>query len=129
MVKTKCRNSVKTKRTKMLGCYNGICFYCRALEEVVSEPIFDFKLDPVLGAAVLVAIAGLFGVIAGVILVKRGINRKRLLLLSGLGTAIAFLILGIYFHYDSTGKYKIGKTTWLIFSNNGCIVSNMKTLF
>ena len=98
----------------MCGCYNGICFYCRALEEVVSEPIFDFKLDPVLGAAVLVAIAGLFGVIAGVILVKRGINRKRLLLLSGLGTAIAFLILGIYFHYDSTGKYKIGKTTWLI---------------
>ena len=99
----------------MCGCYNGICFYFRALEEVVSEPIFDFKLDPVLGAAVLVAIAGLFGVIAGVILVKRGINRKRLLLLSGLGTAIAFLILGIYFHYDSTGKCKIRKHNLAIF--------------
>ena len=86
------------------------------MEEVVSEPVFDFTLDPVLAAAVLVAIAGLFGVIAGVILVKRGINRKRLLLFSGLGTAIAFLILGIYFHYDSTGKYRIGKTIWLVLS-------------
>lgn len=74
-----------------------------ALEEVVSEPVLDFKLDPVLGTAVLVAMAGLVGVITGVILVKWGINRKRLLLFSGIGTAIAFLILGIYFHYDSTG--------------------------
>ena len=87
------------------------------MEEVVSEPIFDFKFDPVLGAAVLVAVAGLFGVIAGVILVKRGINRKRLLLLSGLGTAIAFLILGIYFHYDSTGKCKMRKHNLANFFN------------
>ena len=63
-----------------------------------------FELDPVLGAAVLVAIAGLLGVIIGVLLVKKGLNRKRILLVSGFGTAIAFLVLGVFFHYDTEGK-------------------------
>ena len=64
-----------------------------------------FELDPVLGAAVLVAIAGLLGVIIGVLLVKKGLNRKRILLVSGFGTAIAFIVLGIFFHFDTEGKF------------------------
>ena len=71
---------------------------------VASEPLFDFQLDPVLSAAVMVATAGLLGVIIGVILVQKGFNRKRILLFSGFGTAVAFFVLGLHFHYNSTGN-------------------------
>ena len=57
-----------------------------------------------LSAAVIVAASGLLGVIIGLFLVKKGFNRKIILLFSGFGTAIAFLILGIHFHYNGTGN-------------------------
>ena len=72
--------------------------------EVSSESLFNFHLDPVLSAAVIVATSGLLGVIIGVFLVQKGLNRKRLLLFSGFGTAIAFLALSLHFYDNETGK-------------------------
>ena len=55
------------------------------IEETSSDSLFHFQLDPALTAAVIVATAGLLGVLIGVILVQRGVNRKRILLFSGFG--------------------------------------------
>ena len=54
------------------------------------------SLDPALLSACLVALAGLIGVILGIILVHMNFNRKRLLLGSAFGTAVSFAGLGIY---------------------------------
>lgn len=75
--------------------------------EVSSDSLFNFHLDPVLGAAVIVATSGLIGVIIGVFLVQKGLNRKRLLLFSGFGTAIAFLSLSLHFYDNETGKSQL----------------------
>ena len=61
-------------------------------------------MDPALVAAVIVAMAGLIGVAVGVILVQRGFNRRRILLFSALGTAVAFLALSVHFFLDKPGK-------------------------
>ena len=52
-------------------------------------------MDPALVSASFVGLAGLFGVIIGVIFVHRGFNRKKILLFSAIGTAMAFIGLGI----------------------------------
>ena len=54
------------------------------------------SLDPALLSACLVALAGLIGVILGIILVHMNFNRKRLLLGSAFGTVVSFAGLGIY---------------------------------
>ena len=64
----------------------------------------DFQMDPVLTAAVIVATAGLVGVIIGVLLVQKGLNRRRILLSSAFGTSVAFLLLSLHFYYKETGK-------------------------
>ena len=57
---------------------------------------FLLSLDPALLSACLVALAGLIGVILGIILVHMNFSRKRLLLGSAFGTAVSFAGLGIY---------------------------------
>ena len=79
---------------------------------MVSESFIGFELDPALGAAVIVATAGLLGVIIGVLLVRKGLNRKNILLVSGCGTAVAFIVLGIFFHLDYDGKHFIRYICW-----------------
>ena len=74
---------------------------------MISESLIGFELDPALAAAVIVATAGLLGVIIGVFLVRKGLNRKNILLVSGCGTAVAFIVLGIFFHLDFDGKHFI----------------------
>ena len=54
------------------------------------------SLDPALLSACLVALAGLIGVILGIILVHMNFNRKRLLLGSAFGTVVSFAGFGIY---------------------------------
>jgi uncharacterized membrane protein YozB (DUF420 family) len=66
--------------------------------------MLGLPFDPVLSAAVIVATAGLLGVIIGLFLVKKGINRKRILLFSGFGTAVAFLVLGLHFYCFDAGN-------------------------
>ena len=61
----------------------------------------------------IVATAGLLGVIIGVLLVRKGLNRKNILLVSGCGTAVAFIVLGIFFHLDFDGKYFIRYMYWV----------------
>ena len=55
-------------------------------------------------SACLVALAGLFGVVVGVILVHMNFNRRKILLCSALGTAIAFASLGTYYMTANTGS-------------------------
>ena len=54
-------------------------------------------------SACLVALAGLFGVVVGVILVHMNFNRRKILLCSAIGTAIAFASLGTYYMTANTG--------------------------
>lgn len=49
-------------------------------------------------ASVVVASAGLAGVVVGVFLVRCGIRRKHILIASGIGTSLAFIALGVNFH-------------------------------
>ena len=53
-------------------------------------------MDPALLSACLVAIAGLIGVILGVILVQISFDRRKILLRSAFGTVVTFAALGIY---------------------------------
>ena len=73
---------------------------CLKNHETFSSVIFSVEfllsLDPALLSACLVALAGLIGVILGIILVHMNFNRKRLLLGSAFGTAVSFAGLGIY---------------------------------
>ena len=64
---------------------------------------FLANLDPALVSSTFVGLAGLFGVIIGVILVQRGFNRKWILLFSAFGTAMAFTGLGLHriFNYNA----------------------------
>ena len=62
------------------------------------------SLDPALVSACLVALAGLIGVILGIILVHMNFNRKRLLLGSAFGTVVSFAGLGIYKMSTNIGK-------------------------
>ena len=55
-------------------------------------------------ASVAVAVSGLLGVIIGLILVRLEMNRKKILLVSGLGTSMAFIVLSVSFHVDNLGK-------------------------
>ena len=57
---------------------------------------FLASLDPALLSACLVAIAGLIGVILGVILVQISFDRRKILLGSAFGTVVTFAALGIY---------------------------------
>jgi len=68
------------------------------LDKNGTSPSVEFlrSLDPALLSACLVALAGLIGVILGIILVHMNFNRKRLLLGSAFGTAVSFAGLGIY---------------------------------
>ena len=67
---------------------------------------FLSHLDPALVSSTFVGLAGLFGVVIGVILVQRGFNRKWILLFSALGTALAFAGLGLHriFNYNANGN-------------------------
>ena len=59
----------------------------------------DFEisgLDPGLINATFIGVAGLLGVIFGVILIHWDFERKYILLFSALGTSLAFLALGLY---------------------------------
>ncbi len=49
-----------------------------------------------LWAAVGVAVAGLMGVLGGVLFVHRGLNRKKMLLMSSTGITATFMALGAY---------------------------------
>ena len=73
----------------------------------LTQPFFRFfaQLDPALVSSTFVGLAGLFGVIVGVILVQRSVNRKFILLFSACGTALAFAGLGLHriFNYNSNG--------------------------
>ena len=90
---------------KIYRKYNLLIFSIYSFEDgVPSIPTFNFHLDPVLSAAVIVATSGLLGVLIGVFLVQKGWNRKRILLFSGFGTAISFLTLGLHFYDNKTGK-------------------------
>ena len=55
-------------------------------------------------ASILVAVSGTVGVAMGLLLVKIGIKRKTILLVSGFGTAAAFVALSLNFHMDDLGK-------------------------
>lgn len=57
---------------------------------------FWHSLDSALVAAVFVALAGLLGVVFGVYLVQH-FQRKNLLIVSALGTSLAFFALGVLF--------------------------------
>jgi len=57
---------------------------------------FLASLEPALLSACLVAIAGLIGVILGVILVQMSFDRRKILLGSAFGTVVTFAALGIY---------------------------------
>ena len=57
---------------------------------------FLASLDPALLSACLIAIAGLIGVILGVILVQMSFDRRKILLGSAFGTVVTFAALGIY---------------------------------
>jgi hypothetical protein len=60
--------------------------------------------DPTaLWAAVGVAIAGLIGVLFGVLFVHRGFNRKKMLLASAVGITVTFTALGTYLLLQSSG--------------------------
>ena len=54
-------------------------------------------MDPALLSAVFVALAGLGGVLIGVLLVYRGYSRNNILLFSALGTVVGFVMLFAYF--------------------------------
>ena len=74
--------------------------FAKSLQNIFIFSIIPIKflasLDPALLSACLVAIAGLLGVILGVILVHMNFNRKKLLLGSAFGTVVSFAALGIY---------------------------------
>ena len=67
---------------------------------------FGIYVDSALVSASFVGLAGLVGVILGVIFVHRGFNRKNILLFSAIGTALAFICLGIrgLIQADPNGK-------------------------
>jgi len=54
-----------------------------------------FLVDPALVSASFVGLAGLVGVLIGFVFVYKGFNRKHILLFSAIGTALAFIGLGI----------------------------------
>lgn len=56
---------------------------------------FLATIDPALVSAAFVGLAGLFGVIIGVILVHKRFDRLKILYFSAFGTSMAFLGLGI----------------------------------
>ncbi len=57
-----------------------------------------------LWAAVGVAVAGLMGVLGGVLFVHRGLNRKKMLLMSSTGITATFMALGAYLMVQTPGK-------------------------
>ena len=66
-----------------------------------------FLVDPALVSASFVGLAGLVGVLIGFVFVYKGFNRKHILLFSAIGTALAFIGLGIrgVIQSDPSGKY------------------------
>ena len=68
-------------------------------------------MDPALVSASFVGLAGLVGVLIGFVFVYKGFNRKHILLFSAIGTALAFIGLGIrgVIQSDPNGKYLLGK--------------------
>lgn len=80
------------------------CINLYRIRQATAKSFFNVQLNPALTAAVIVAVAGILGVIIGVILVQRGWNRKGMLIFSGFGTAVAFLSLCLYFYYNTDGK-------------------------
>ena len=71
-----------------------------------SDGRFLSTLDPALLAAVMVALAGFAGIFVGVFLVGR-FPRKKLLLCSAAGTALAFFALSGHF-FTQEGKCSYG---------------------
>ena len=66
------------------------------------------QTDPTaLWAAVGVAVAGLVGVLLGVLFVHRGFNRKKMLLTSSVGITITFTALGAYLLLQTGGNNEI----------------------
>jgi len=50
-----------------------------------------------------VAVAGLMGVLGGVLFVHRGLNRKKMLLMSATGITATFTALGAYLMVQTSG--------------------------
>ena len=96
------------KYKKLYLCSGIILFYqfagCNVITKYAStilqsernqfSTIFG-QLDPALVNSTFVGLAGLIGVILGVIFVQYGFQRRTLLLNSAMGTSVAFLILGL----------------------------------
>ena len=59
-------------------------------------------------------LSGLFGVIIGVVLVQMNLNRKNILLFSAVGTAVAFVGLGIYGLCQSESELPLVPTICLV---------------
>ena len=80
--------------------------------QVSNLPLFRselglFLVDPALVSASFVGLSGLVGVLIGFVFVYKGFNRKHILLFSAIGTALAFIGLGIrgVIQSDPNGKY------------------------
>lgn len=97
--------------------YNVVSYYAASILQRDEEELFSnvtdivaaksatfYGLDMALVSAVAIAVAGLVGVLIGVVLVHRSFNRKRILLLSAVGTAVAFDALSIYFLMGLSAK-------------------------
>lgn len=100
--------------------YNVICFYAASILQSDAKYInfqsnksFWHSLDSALVAAVFVALAGLLGVVFGVYLVQH-FQRKNLLIVSALGTSLAFFALGVLFEAKKGSAFThVGLDLWL----------------
>jgi len=81
------------------GGYNVVTFYASTI--IAGASSMSDNYQKALVASVAVAVSGLLGVIVGLILVRLEMNRKKILLVSGLGTSVAFIVLSVSFHVDN----------------------------
>jgi len=92
------------------GGYNVITFYASTI--IASTARVSDGHEKAVVASVAVAFSGLVGVALGLVLVRLEINRKAILMVSGLGTSAAFTALCLSFHVDSLGHFDELGSVW-----------------
>jgi len=90
------------------GGYNVITFYA----STIISANYSAGSQKALMASVLVAVSGIVGVLIGLLLVKTGLTRKIILLISGFGTGFAFIALSLNFHIDDLGHIGENESLW-----------------